>query len=83
VKAPERVLVDDPGPEHVTRFAYYGGNADGRVSTMEFMSERELPTICDGAASFNYTVTRYGVHADSTLCWVLFMHSPIVERGKL
>lgn len=83
MSAPERVLVDDPGPEHVTRFAYYGGVADGRVSTMTRMSERELSTVCEGAEPFSYTVTRYGVHTDSTLCWVLFMHSPIVERGKL
>lgn len=83
MSAPERVLVDDPGPEHVTRFAYYGGIVDGRMSTMEFMSERELPAICEAAGAAHYTVTRYGVHTDSMLCWVLFMHSPIVERGKL
>lgn len=80
----ERVEIDEPGPEHVTRFCYYGGNADGRISNMDTMHEYELGTVNYNAAMFDYTVTRYGVHADNqTLCWVLLMHSPIVERGKL
>lgn len=81
---PERVLIDEPGADHRCRFAYYGGVADGRVSVIRTMAESELATISDGAEMFTYTVTRYGVHADNgTLCWVLFMHTPIQERGKL
>lgn len=82
-------------PEHVdagvvsrgcvgTRFAYYGGQYDGRVSTLDVMHIAELETISAGATSYGYTVTRAGVHSDAeTLCWVLFMHTPIAERGKL
>lgn len=80
---PERVEVNDLGSEHPVSFGYYGGPADGRMSRMKDMNEDELLVICEGALPHGYTVTRYGVHADTTLCWVLLMYSPIAERGKL
>lgn len=80
---PERVEVTELGGDHPVQFAYYGGVSDGRLSRMGVMFEGELTTIMDGATTFDYQVTRYGVHSDSSLCWVLFMHTPIAERGKL
>lgn len=80
---PERVEVNDLGSEHPTQFGYYGGSADGRMARVGVIREDELITIMNGATPFDYTVTRYGVHTDTTLCWVLLMHSPIAERGKL
>lgn len=79
---PERVEAPSLGSDHPTQFGYYGGPADGRFSRMSVMFERELASIMDGATVFDYRVTRYGVHANSTLCWVIFTHTPIAERGK-
>lgn len=78
----ERYEVTEPGA-HRTQLGYYGGPADGRVSRLACQTENQLSAIADGAVPFGYTVTRYGVHNDKTLCWVLFMHTPIMERGKL
>lgn len=82
----ERVEISEPGADHGTQLGYYGGPLDGRYTRVDVLAESDLSTIADAAMLHGtpYQVMRYGVHTpELTLCWVLLMHSPIVERGKI
>lgn len=80
----DRVELREPGSEHPTQLGYYGGPVDGRCTRVRRFTEDEVSMIDTTArAMTEYSVTRYGVHPDKSVCWIILTHTPSADRGKL
>lgn len=70
--------------QHPPNFGYYGGPEDGRSSRLsDVMDAVDFEHALMASVQINYTCVRFGQHPDGTICWVLWMFSPIEKRGKL